>query len=265
LLPALQAIGLVFSAINAATTLKKVASGPDATTSAAANSSTKGTPMNTLQDTATAAAAGSGAAATAGASSTGDMSDRFLKLLVTQMKNQDPLNPLDNAQVTSQLAQINTVSGIEKLNTTLSNLSTSFIAGQSLQSAALIGRNVLTDGNRLVFSGAPVTGAAELAQAADSVKVTIADAAGNTVRTMELGAQKAGTAQFQWDGLNDAGTKVGEGAYTFKVSAQRGGQPVAATPLGVGRVASVSFGPDGLRADVDGLGPIQLFQIKRIL
>jgi flagellar basal-body rod modification protein FlgD len=195
----------------------------------------------------------------------GEMQDRFLKLLVTQMKNQDPLNPLDNAQVTSQLAQINTVSGIEKLNSTLQNLSTSFMAGQSLQSAALIGRSVLTDSNRLAWNGAPVTGAAELAQPADRMTVTIADAAGNTVRTIELGAQKAGTAQFQWDGLNDAGARMPDGAYSFRIAAQRGGQPVTASPLGIGRVASVSFGNEGLRVDVDGIGAIQLFQIKRIL
>jgi flagellar basal-body rod modification protein FlgD len=193
------------------------------------------------------------------------MSDRFLKLLVTQMKNQDPLNPLDNAQVTSQLAQINTVSGIEKLNSTLSNMSTSFLAGQSLQSAALIGRSVLTDSNRLAWNGSPVSGAAELQQPADRVTVTIADAAGNTVRTLELGAQNAGTAQFQWDGLNDAGARVADGAYSFKIAAQRGAQQVTATPLGIGRVASVSFGSDGLRVDVDGIGAIQLFQIKKIL
>ena len=220
--------------------------------------------MNTIQDTA-AAAGSAGTAGTSGASSTGEMSDRFLKLLVTQMKNQDPLNPLDNAQVTSQLAQINTVTGIDKLNTTLQTLSTSFLAGQSLQSAALIGRNVLTDGNRLAWNGSPVNGAAELAQPADRVTVTVADAAGNTVRTMELGAQNAGTAQFRWDGLNDAGSRVADGAYTFKVAAQRGGQAVTATPLGIGRVSSVSFGNDGLRVDVDGIGAIQLYQIKRIL
>lgn len=265
MLPALQALGMVFGAINAATTLKKIASGSDtgAAATAAANSSTKGTAMNTIQDTS--AAASAGATSATGATGTGEMQDRFLKLLVTQMKNQDPLNPLDNAQVTSQLAQINTVNGIEKLNSTLSNLSTSFLAGQSLQSAALIGRNVLTDGNRLAWAGAPVTGAAELAQPADRVTVTIADAAGNAVRTLELGAQKAGTAQFQWDGLNDAGTRVAEGAYTFRVAAQRGGQQIAATPLGIGRVASVSFGNDGLRVDVDGIGAIQMAQIKRIL
>ncbi|HZM45617.1 MAG TPA: flagellar hook assembly protein FlgD [Burkholderiales bacterium] len=263
MLPALQAIGMVFSAINAATTLNKIVSGSGSdATATATNSSTKGKAMNSIQDTAT--ATGGGAAAS-GASSTNEMSDRFLKLLVTQMKNQDPLNPLDNAQVTSQLAQINTVSGIEKLNSTMQNLSTSFMAGQSLQSASLIGRSVLTDSNRLAWNGATVTGAAELAQPADRMTVTIADAAGNAVRTMELGPQKAGTAQFQWDGLNDAGARVADGAYTFRIAAQRGGQPVTATPLGIGRVASVSFGNEGLRVDVDGIGAIQMFQIKRIL
>ena len=263
MLPALQAIGMVFSAINAATTLNKIVSGSGSdATATASNSSTKGKAMNSIQDTAT--ATGGGAAAS-GASSTNEMSDRFLKLLVTQMKNQDPLNPLDNAQVTSQLAQINTVSGIEKLNSTMQNLSTSFMAGQSLQSASLIGRSVLTDSNRLAWNGATVTGAAELAQPADRMTVTIADAAGNAVRTMELGPQKAGTAQFQWDGLNDAGARVADGAYTFRIAAQRGGQPVTATPLGIGRVASVSFGNEGLRVDVDGIGAIQMFQIKRIL
>jgi len=258
---------MVFSAINAATTLNKIvsSSGSDAAASGATGStaSTKGTAMNSIQDTAT--AAGAGAAAASGASNTAEMSDRFLKLLVTQMKNQDPLNPLDNAQVTSQLAQINTVSGIEKLNSTLQNLSTSFMAGQSLQSAALIGRSVLTDSNRLAWNGATVTGAAELAQPADRMTVTIADAAGNAVRTMELGPQKAGTAQFQWDGLNDAGARMADGAYSFRIAAQRGGQPVTAMPLGIGRVASVSFGNEGLRVDVDGIGAIQMFQIKRIL
>src|SRR5262245_33854411 len=221
-----------------------MATGADSASATAANPSTKDTAMS-LQNTAAATSSAAAAtSATGTAAGTGEIQDRFLKLLVTQMKNQDPLNPLDNAQVTSQLAQINTVSGIEKLNTTLSNLSTSFIAGQSLQSAALIGRSVLTDGNRLVYAGAPVTGAADLAQPADRVTVTIADAAGNAVRTLELGAQKAGAAQFQWDGLNDAGAKVPEGSYTFKIAAQRGGQPVTANPLGVGRVASVSFGSD---------------------
>jgi len=80
--------------------------------------------------------------------------DRFLTLLVAQMKNQDPLNPLDNAQVTSQLAQINTVNGIEKLNHTLTKLLESNQDTQALQAATVVGRQVLADGNGIVLAGA---------------------------------------------------------------------------------------------------------------
>src|SRR3990167_8083696 len=86
-----------------------------------------------------------GAAATA--STAADTQDRFLKLLVTQMKNQDPLNPMDNAQVTSQMAQLSTVTGIDKLNVTLQALSDSMASSQSLQAASMIGYGVLVPGN----------------------------------------------------------------------------------------------------------------------
>ena len=78
--------------------------------------------------------------------------ERFLKLLVTQMQNQDPLNPLDNAQVTSQLAQINTVNGIEKLNSTVQGLSGQFVQMQALQGASLVGHDVVIAGNQLAIA-----------------------------------------------------------------------------------------------------------------
>ena len=79
--------------------------------------------------------------------------DRFLKLLVAQMQNQDPMNPLDNAQVTSQMAQINTVSGIDKLNTTVAGLNGQLVQLQALQGATLVGRDVTVAGNRLSVQG----------------------------------------------------------------------------------------------------------------
>src|SRR5437667_6309518 len=95
-------------------------------------------------------------------------SDRFLKLLVAQMQNQDPLNPMDNAQITSQMAQINTVNGIEKLNTTVGSLSSQFLQMQTLQGASLVGRGVLVEGKQVVMndSGKGV-GGFELDGAAD--------------------------------------------------------------------------------------------------
>src|SRR6186713_3264793 len=100
-------------------------------------------------------------------------SDRFLKLLVAQMKNQDPLNPMDNAQVTSQMAQINTVTGIDKLNTTVQGLSTQFMQLQAVQGASLVGRDVVVPGNTLQIDDGTGEGGFELAGPADQVKVEI--------------------------------------------------------------------------------------------
>src|SRR3989442_14252778 len=119
--------------------------------------------------------------------------DRFLKLLVTQMQNQDPLNPMDNAQITSQMAQINTVNGIEKLNTTVASLSGQFLQMQTLQGASLVGRGVLVEGKEVVMndSGKGV-GGFELDGAADSVKVEVLTAPGHRVDTMDMGAETNG-------------------------------------------------------------------------
>src|SRR3954453_16603838 len=134
------------------------------------------------------------------ASATAGLQDRFLKLLVTQMKNQDPLNPMDNAQVTSQLAQISTVSGIDKLNQTMSAMSSSFLASQSLQASGLIGHHVLAPGNDvLLVSGAGSAGV-ELPGAADKVTVTVRGAGGEILKTINMGAQDAGIRTFSWDG-----------------------------------------------------------------
>ena len=220
--------------------------------------------MSAIQDVVTArstAAIGARAATTSS-----EIQDRFLKLLVTQLKNQDPLNPLDNAQITSQLSQISTVSGIEKLNGTLQGLSTSLLSSQSLQSTALIGHKVFTDGNTLALTGGSAApGGIQLAGAADSVKVNVVAPSGAIVRQLELGPKQAGLAGFQWDGLNDSGATVAAGSYTFQVTASSGGQKVGATPLAAGTVSSVTLGADGLRITAGGVSDIKMDQIKRIM
>ena len=221
--------------------------------------------MSAIQDVVTASAPTTNAAPVA-TTSASDIQDRFLKLLVTQLKNQDPLNPLDNAQITSQLSQISTVSGIEKLNSTLQGLSTSLMSSQSLQSTALIGHTVLTSGNTLALTGgAAAPGGIQLDAAADSVKVNVVGPSGAIVRQLDLGPQQAGMAGFQWDGLNDGGASVASGSYTFQVTASASGQKVGATPLTAGTVSSVTLGADGLHITVGGVGDITLDQIKRIM
>lgn len=190
--------------------------------------------------------------------------DRFLKLLVTQMRNQDPLNPLDNAEVTSQMAQLSTVSGIEKLNTALQAMSSSFAASQSLQAAGMIGRSVLAPGSSLLLQGGAAAGGFELKQSVDHAVVTIKGAAGNVLASMDMGAQQSGNVMFQWDGLTSSGSNAADGSYTFEVSATQGGQKVDVVNLALGRVGSVSLGASGVMLNTDVLGSLDVATVKQI-
>jgi flagellar basal-body rod modification protein FlgD len=252
MLPVLQAIGAGLSAISA---LKSLTSSSSSATAAAA-------PAASAAQAATNAAPPSSANGLAGGT---EMQDRFLKLLVTQMKNQDPLNPLDNAQVTSQLAQISTVGGIDKLNSTLQGLSSSMLASQSMQSASIIGREVYATGSYLNLTGGKAAGGIDLKQDADRVFVSIADTAGNVVRTLQLGAAKAGMSAFAWDGKTDGGGTAPSGTYVFQVTAARGTATIAAEPLTAGRVGGISLGGSGTTLNLEGGGDIGMSAVKRIL
>jgi len=198
-------------------------------------------------------------------SSTQEAQDRFMKLLVTQMKNQDPLNPLDNAQVTSQLAQLSTVTGIDKLNTTVESLITNVQSSQTLQATNMIGHNVLVSGSSTTLSNGSSLFGIELPASASSVTVTIRDSAGNAVRTMALGAVEAGTYPLQWDGKNDQGVAAANGTYKFEVSAKSSGQAIAATTLSMAQVAGVSNSTQGVQLKLSDATSIGLSDIKQIL
>jgi flagellar basal-body rod modification protein FlgD len=225
--------------------------------------------MATVQN-ATSAAASLAAPAQAAKPDAPIDADRFLKLLVAQMRNQDPLNPLDNAQVTSQMAQISTVEGIAKLNATLATLRTGFDASQNLQAASMVGRHVLADGNALALARDAATGAGVarggylLESAADGLILTVKSAAGAVVHRAELGAQDAGLHVFEWDGLADDGTPAAEGSYSFEVAARAGNEALDAQPLALGRVDGVTPGADGATLTLGGIGERPLSAIKHI-
>lgn len=191
--------------------------------------------------------------------------DRFMTLLITQMKNQDPLNPLDNAQVTSQLAQLSTVTGIDKMNATLEALIGTYQAGQSLQAAAMIGRGVLSPGGTLTLTGGQARFGVELAEPADKAQVTIRDAAGKAVRTIDLEASAVGIHPLSWDGKGDNGVALADGNYSFEVGATRGEQQAGASALVFGVVASVSTGAQGVKLNVPGVGAVSLADVRQIL
>jgi flagellar basal-body rod modification protein FlgD len=163
--------------------------------------------------------------------------DRFLKLLVAQLNNQDPLNPMDNAQMTTQMAQINTVSGIQQLNDTLKSMADQYSAMQSMQGTSLIGREALVEGSTLTFDGETAKGAIALDKAATSVTVDIMGTNGAVLDSVNLGALGAGQHAFDWDASGvDPSTVKG-----FAIRATSNGSAITATPLTRVPVASVSF------------------------
>ena len=219
--------------------------------------------IDSIAATSTSTSATSSAASASKATGAGSQ-DYFLKLLVAQMKNQDPLNPLDNAQVTSQLAQLNTVEGINKLATKLDALLGSNTAAQSLQAAALVGHAVMAPGTTIALQNGQAVGGIELTGAVDHLTVTVKDGSGRVVHTTDLGPHDAGVMNFVWDGSTDAGSAATPGSYSFSVEAKSGTSKIVANTLSTGVVTSVSPGADGASLLVSGVGSFALSQIRQI-
>ncbi|GEK74398.1 MULTISPECIES: flagellar hook assembly protein FlgD [Halomonas] len=202
-----------------------------------------------------------------------ELRNNFMTMLVTQLKNQDPMDPMKNEEMTSQLAQINTVSGIEKLNDSLSEITSQIDAGRTLQATALIGQGVMVPGNRVLLDqndAGDVTTTpmgVELAAPADRVKVTVTNGAGQVVNAYDLGAMDAGVQSFSWDGKTSDGQVAADGAYQFRVEASQGDSPVSVESLNYAMVNSVTPSPDGdVRLDLGAVyGQVGLGDIKQIL
>ena len=199
---------------------------------------------------------------TSSTSSTSDAGsqDRFLKLLVTQLQNQDPLNPMDNAQLTSQIAQINTVSGIATLNTSVQGLSSQFLQMQTLQGAALVGKDVIVPGNKLDIAEGVAQGGFDITSAADAVKVEVLSPAGKVVDTINLGAQSSGNHSFNWP----AGTYTNTDNLSFRVTATSGATTLTSTALMRDKVDAVSTSGDALMLELERSGTVAYSTVKAI-
>jgi flagellar basal-body rod modification protein FlgD len=198
--------------------------------------------MNGTGSASSATSSSSSSSATAGA----NLQSTFLQLLITQMQNQDPTNPMDSSQMTSQLAQIDTVTGISQLNTSLSSLATQLNAGQTSQAALLIGSSVLAPGSSIsVTSGKSTEFGVQLASAASDMKVNVVNSAGQIVNTLDLGAQPAGTVPVTWTPVDSAGNALATGTYTITATGTINGAAGVGTTLTAGTVESVVQGTGG--------------------
>jgi flagellar basal-body rod modification protein FlgD len=201
---------------------------------------------------------GSAASAVTSTQSAEDSADRFLKLLVAQMQNQDPLNPMDNAEVTSQMAQINTVAGIEQLNANVQTLSGQFVQMQALQGAGLVGHDVVVAGDLLSVADGQAEGGFELGSAASSVRVEVLAASGAVLDTIDLGAQASGLHSFVWA----SGTADDHSGLRFRIAAKNGATTLGVTPLMRDRVDAVSTAGDTLSLELEKSGSVPYSEVK---
>lgn len=175
----------------------------------------------------------------------GDMSsqDTFMKLLVAELKHQDPMDPMQSRDMVAQLAQLSSVQKLSTIDDKLAGLQRGSIEGASLQSANLIGKTVTAQTNRLTLNGFNTpAGAYRLNGDADNVTIQVTDGQGQAVRSLELGAQKSGGKTFEWDGRDSSGRRVPNGMYSFRIDATNAqGAPVLASTEVSGLVSEISY------------------------
>jgi len=186
----------------------------------------------------------------------------FLKLMVTQMTNQDPTKPMDSTQMVAQMAQFSQVAATQQLQQSFDSLATNLSGDQFVRAASLVGTEVLVPSKAAKLTDGKLGGAVNVGTSGTYVNVTVKDQAGNVVRTLSLGQPDAGLVKFDWDGKSDDGTQLGDGVY--QISATSGG--TAIDTFVRGKVEGVgASGTDGTYLQVAGYGGALLSQIAQIL
>jgi flagellar basal-body rod modification protein FlgD len=201
---------------------------------------------------------------TAAAAGTLNQND-FLKLMTAQMQNQDPFNPVDNTQMVAQMAQFSSLAGITEMSTTMKSIADKLNTTSASDALSYVGKTVLTEGKTAYGrSTGGIAGSVELAGAATGVNVTISDANGVALKTMQLGAQAKGTVGYDWDGKTAAGADAGIGPFNVRVEAQNAGTAVAATSLVWAPVQSVSTTTGTAILTLPGIGEVPVSSVRQI-
>ena len=193
--------------------------------------------------------------------------DAFLTLMITQMKNQNPLEPLKNQEFVAQLSQFTTASGVQDLKKSFDSLGLALQSNQALQASGLVGRNVLINSKQgyLPPTGA-MQGVVDLPNSVGNLQVNIYNSAGEVVRSVNLGQQNAGQVRYEWDGTNNAGQPLAAGIYQVKAEATFNGKTYNFDTLAVASVESVMIGRNGagMTLNVGALGSVNFSDVRQI-
>jgi len=177
--------------------------------------------------------------------------EQFLKLMTTQLQNQDPFKPMESGEFLGQIAQFSTVTGIQDLQKSFETFSTSMVPNQGLQAAGLINRNVLVPADYLPLTEEGLSAAVELPDAATKVNVSVYNSTGQVVHNFNLGALGQGVSRYQWDGTLPDGTQAPLGGYKIAVDAQINGENIAVKNYADLPVESITFGGNGSEVNVN--------------
>jgi flagellar basal-body rod modification protein FlgD len=194
--------------------------------------------------------------------------DQFLQLMIAQLKNQNPLKPMEDGQFLGQMAQFATVSGIQGLQSTVDQLSSALQSNQALQASALVGHSVLSNGGKAILdSGGSIDGVVDLPGSTTQLKLKVTDNAGQLVRTLDLGPQASGSVHFSWDGIAESGKPAVPGTYNVTAEAIIDGDVTAVDVQTAAKVESVSLGQNGqeIVVNLTGLGSVPLSDVKQIM
>jgi flagellar basal-body rod modification protein FlgD len=192
--------------------------------------------------------------------------NEFMELMIAQLKNQNPLEPQDNGQFISQLAQFSSLEEMQSLSGSVDDVVSQFRSTQALQASAMVGRSVLAPSNMGVLGASgEISGNVEVPATTSGLRVSIENSAGERVRQMDLGTQPAGVAGFDWDGKDGNGNSLPPGPYRIVAEASYpDGQQQLGTMVSA-NVDSVSLGQGGsVTLNLAGMGSIALSEVQQI-
>ena len=188
----------------------------------------------------------------------------FLKLLMTQLQNQDPMEPMDNGEFMGQMAQFSTVQGVTEMGESIDGLVSIYQGQQMSANASMIGKKALVDGNWAQLEGGKLAGAIDLTTAANDLRVDVKSETGELMASIGLGSKMAGVQEFSWDGIKQDGTTAPEGNYYLSASAVRDGQSTVPAMQVYGTVNSVQMKGGEVTLNVSGQGNVSFNNVNRI-
>lgn len=194
--------------------------------------------------------------------------EQFLTLMLAQLQNQSPLEPMQNGEFLTQMAQFSSASGMQELKTSFNSVAATLQSNQALQASSLVGRSVQISSNGgHLASGENLKGIVDLPASVGNLTINIMGENGELIKTLELGQQSGGEVSFAWDGFGDDGEANPEGNYLLSAEVQVDGETYSLQTYVETSIESVTIGQggQGLVLNLSDLGSVQLDQIRKIL